>query len=47
MHPSIGQNATVDWRTERKVSFMAEALGNVDLDAAKALLRGRSKIVSR
>jgi hypothetical protein len=30
------------WRTERMVSFMAEALGNVDLDAAKALLRGRS-----
>jgi hypothetical protein len=35
-------DASSGWRTERMVSSMAEALGSVDLDAAKALLRDRS-----
>jgi len=35
-------DASTGWRTERTVSFMAQALGNVDLDAAKALLHNRT-----
>lgn len=35
-------NTSSGWRTERTVSFMAQALGKVDLDAAKALLHGRT-----
>jgi hypothetical protein len=36
-------NSSSGWRTERTVSFMAQTLGNVDLDAAKALLHGRTR----